>query len=156
MIRLTRLADYGFVLLSCLSRGGKDDDDLSAPQQVQKANELADLAGLPEPVVAKILKKLTKAGLLVSHRGARGGYGLARTPETITAADVICALEGPLALTQCSETRVDSCLREDQCQMGGHWQRISLALNDTLRAVTLADLANANPPVPHIWTKAQT
>lgn len=155
MIRLSRMADYGFVLLSCMSRGRGGDNGSADPPVVHTASELSEQAGLPEPVVGKILKQLTKAGLLVSRRGARGGYFLAKAPERITATDVICALEGPLALTHCSETRTDLCQREEECQMGGHWQRISRTINDTLASVTLADLASANPPVPHTWSEAE-
>ena len=94
MHRISRLTDYGIVLLAHLAgeRGGT----------THNARELAQRSNLPLPAVSKILKTLTHEGLLVSHRGAKGGYGLARDASEISVAEIIAALEGPIALTECT------------------------------------------------------
>jgi FeS assembly SUF system regulator len=131
MIRLSRLSDYGIVLMVELAgRGGGPCN----------ARELAELAGLPLPAVSKVLKTLARAGLLVSHRGAKGGYGLARGAADITAADMIAALEGPIGLTQCT-IGPGECVQESSCHVREPWQRINTVVHDALASVSLADLA---------------
>src|SRR5690349_20359998 len=101
MIRMTRLTDYGIVLLTHFARH---------PERLTRnAPELAAVAHLPLPTVSKILKILAREGLLVPHRGAKGGFSLARAADEITIADVISALEGPIALTECSAHGSDRC-----------------------------------------------
>src|SRR5690606_36837478 len=108
MLRMSRITDYGIVLLTHLAA--------AAPgETVHNARELAARAGLPLPVVSKILKTLTREGFLLSHRGAKGGYALARRPEQITVASVIDALEGPIALTECGTELDGACEREARC-----------------------------------------
>src|SRR5215831_15995615 len=94
MIRITRLTDYGIVLLTHFARH---------PERLTRnAPELAAAAHLPLPTVSKILKILAREGLLVPHRGAKGGFSLAKPATDITVAEIISALEGPIALTECS------------------------------------------------------
>lgn len=133
MIRMTKQTDYGFVLLSKLA---------AAPTQVAAAPDLADETRLPLPMVSKILKLLARQGLLRSHRGVKGGYSLARMPDRITAADILRALEGPVALTVCVEGSPGECDRESFCQVRRHWQAINEAVDTALGRVTLADLAH--------------
>jgi FeS assembly SUF system regulator len=107
MIRLSKLTDYAIVVMAQMAR------DRSALQTVP---QLADRTGVPAPTVAKLLKLLTPAGLMTSHRGAAGGYTLARPAEDITMAEIIAALEGPIALTACVDGSeghcgVESCAR---------------------------------------------
>ncbi|HKC25951.1 MAG TPA: Rrf2 family transcriptional regulator, partial [Thermoanaerobaculia bacterium] len=90
MFRLTKLTDYGIVLLTHFAQNPERD--------AQNARELAQETRLPLPTVGKLLKELAHEGLLVSHRGIHGGYALARKPEEISMADVIAALEGPIAI----------------------------------------------------------
>jgi FeS assembly SUF system regulator len=132
MIRMTKQADYGFVLLSRLA---------AEPQQVANAPELAGEARLPVPTVSKILKLLAKGGVVRSHRGVHGGYSLARPPAEISAAEILRALEGPVALTVCIEGTPGECEHETYCGVRGHWQQINLALEEALGRITLADLA---------------
>jgi FeS assembly SUF system regulator len=133
MIRMTKLTDYGIVLLTHIAR---DPERLT-----RNAPELAAAAHLPLPTVSKILKILAREGLLVPHRGAKGGFSLARAPEFVTVADVITALEGPIALTECSAHGPDRCGIELKCPVGTNWQRINRVVLDALRKITLAEMA---------------
>ncbi len=132
VIRLSRLTDYGIVLMAHLAgrhAGG-----------THNAREVAADTQLPAPVVSKILKRLAREGLLVSHRGARGGYGLARRPDQISAAEIITALEGPIGLTECS-VHPGQCVQEPSCHVREPWQRINGVVREALAKVTLADLS---------------
>jgi FeS assembly SUF system regulator len=139
MLRLSKLADYGVLLMAQLGRdpGGT----------THNARELAAQTGLPSPMVAKVLKTLTREGLLVSHRGAHGGYSLARPPQQISVAKIIAALEGPVSLTQCG-TGPGSCEHEPSCHVRTPWERIHRAVTDTLERVTLADLIHPSEMIP--------
>ena len=106
----------------------------------RNARQVATAAGLPLPVVRKILKVLTREGLLASHRGSRGGYSLARSPEQISAAEMIAALDGPISLTDCA-VHTGVCEQEASCHVREPWQRINAVVHHALSSVTLADLA---------------
>lgn len=134
MLRISRLTDYGIVLLAHLAR---------TPEATHNARELADVAALPFPVVSKILKSLTHEELLVSHRGAKGGYALARGAEEISVAQIIAALEGPIALTECT-LGPGHCDQESSCMTRSPWQHINQAINQELRRITLADLLRSD------------
>ena len=137
MIRLSRLCDYGIVLMAQLAaRAG------GAPSN---AREVAAEAHLPLPVVSKVLKMLARRGLLVSHRGAKGGYSLARPPAEITAAEMIAALEGPIGLTECA-AHPGQCVQEASCHVREPWQRINGVVRRALAEVTLADLVPPDSP----------
>ena len=131
MLRVGKLTDYGTVVMTSFAR---------QPQRLQSANEIAAELGLALPTVSKVLKALVQHGLLVSHRGAKGGYSLAAAPEDISVAQIIAAIEGPIALTECSDT-TGICGQEPQCSVRSNWQRINLAVREALERVTLADLA---------------
>ncbi len=148
MLRMSKLTDYGLVLLTHMARPGAPD--------VLTAHELAEASKVPLPTVSKLLKELSRAGIVISHRGRRGGYTLARPAEQISVAAVIEALEGPVALTECSFTD-GNCSLEPVCPAKGHWGPISRAIQRTLARLPLsalgprgatADLAPAVPP-PH-------
>jgi FeS assembly SUF system regulator len=131
MLRISKITDYGIVLLTELARCGGGE--------LHNARALSLAAQLPLPVVSKTLKALTRRGLLVSHRGAKGGFSLARPPERIAVAEVIDALEGPVGLTECA-IAVGECDRESICGVREPWQHINLAVVRALRQVTLRDL----------------
>jgi len=131
VLRISKITDYGIVLLTELARG--------EPGALHAARELSASAQLPLPVVSKTLKALTRHGLLVSHRGAKGGFSLAREPERIAVAEVIDALEGPVGLTECT-IAVGECTREAICGVREPWQHINLVIVQALRQITLADL----------------
>lgn len=138
MLRISRLTDYGTVVLAHLAN---DSAELSS------ATEVAAVTGLGLPTVSKLLKSLAKAGLVVSTRGAHGGYQLSRSPELISAADVIDALEGPVSITECSAS--DShCDFESVCNVGSAWQRINVAIRRALEDISLSDLLLSHSPVP--------
>ena len=109
--------------------------------EVHAAREVAEETHLPHPVVSKILKSLARADLLVSHRGAKGGFSLARAPGAITVPEMIAALEGPISLTECA-THQGACAQESSCDVREPWQRINSAVEDALARITLADLAS--------------
>ena len=132
MLRMTKQSDYGFVLLSRLA---------ADPERVVNAPDLAAETRLPVPTVSKILKLLAKGGVLRSSRGVHGGYSLARGPEAISAAELLTALEGPVALTVCIDGTPGECDHETYCQVRGHWQRI----NQALERITLAELSGGQP-----------
>ncbi len=130
----------------------KDDDS-------HNARELAEETQLPAPFVSKILKSLTRAGLLASQRGSKGGYSLARTPGEISVVEMITALEGPVGITECT-IHPGACAQESSCQVRVPWQRINGAVHATLEGITLADLAkpidSASPFVPLMEMNAGT
>ena len=139
MLRISRLTDYGTVVLAHLAH---DDADLIS------AAEVANATGIALPTVSKLLKSLAKADLVNSTRGSHGGYQLARDAREISAADVIDALEGPVSITECSA--IDShCDFEDSCNVGGAWQRINVAIRRALDDISLADLLRTKSPVRH-------
>lgn len=136
MIRLTNLADYAVVLMGALARS---DRRLSA-------SDLAQDTGLPVPTVSKILGAVSRAGLARSHRGLKGGFSLMRPSGEITIADIIEAVDGPIALVHCIENAPGDCDFEPVCAMRLHWQIINQAVKDGLEKVSLADIATAPPP----------
>jgi FeS assembly SUF system regulator len=137
MLRITRQADYGIVLLTTFARLPRGE--------TVTASELARRTRLPAPTVTKVLKLLAREGLLTSHRGVQGGYQLARAPAAIDLVEVISVLEGPIALTQCS-AHAAGCEREPVCPVRPNWQRIDNAVRSALAGITLADMAE--PPRP--------
>lgn len=137
MLRLSKLTDYGIVLLAELARepaGG-----------THNARELSEKTRLPFPVVGKVLKTLAREGILASHRGAKGGYALARPPGQISVAKVIAALEGPVTLTECG---LGTCEHEPDCSVRSPWERINRVVAETLEKVTVADLVRPADVIP--------
>jgi len=132
MIRITKQTDYGIVLLTHLATN---------PEHQYNAPELAAEARLPLPMVSKILKLLARENLLVSHRGVKGGYSLARQPEAISMAEIIAALEGPIALTECISVEGD-CSHEPLCPVRSNWRRINQAVRAALAGITLAEMTH--------------
>jgi len=132
MLRISKLTDYGIVLLAHFAR--------HEPGSTCNARELSEATGLPFPAVGKVLKTLAQAGLLVSHRGAKGGYTLARPPGAISVVEIIEALEGPIALMACS-AGPGHCGQESTCSVRDPWQTIHGAIRGALAGVTLGGLA---------------
>lgn len=138
MLRLSKLTDYGTVLLAHLAanRGS-----------VCSAADVATATGVAVPTVSKLLKLLGRNGLVTSTRGANGGYRLAHDPSDISAADIIDALEGPVSITECSASD-SQCEHEGVCSVGGAWQRVNVAIRRALDDVSLNDLLRSNSPTP--------
>ena len=131
MLRMGKLTDYATVVLASLAQ---------QPSLTLAAAELAERTRLSRPTVSKVLKGLQRAGMVISSRGAQGGYRLARNPEQITAAQILDVFEGPIAITECSGAS-SQCGIERQCRVGGSWQRINAAIRRALEDVTLQQLA---------------
>ena len=125
------MADYGVVVLSQLA------DEAPAMATV---TDIAGATGLPAPTVSKLLKLLVHTELVTSQRGAAGGYSLARSPVCISIAEVIEAIDGPVALTACVEGAPDACKVEAICPIRGRWDKVNAALRRTLEEITLAEL----------------
>jgi FeS assembly SUF system regulator len=132
MIRLGKLTDYGLVLMSQIAR--------RPPAELHTARDLAVECHLPLPTVSKLLKRLLGSGLLASHRGIKGGYSLARMADRISLAEIISALEGPLALTECSTDIVGLCDLEPSCPIKNNQRMISQVVRGALEKVMLSDL----------------
>ncbi len=133
MIRITKQTDYGIVLLTRMAGGS---------ERLFTAPELAEAAQIPQPTVQKVLKLLARHGLLDSHRGVKGGYALARSPEEISVADVISALEGPIALTECVDEGPGDCAKTAFCPVRPNWQRINDVVRDALQGITLMEMTD--------------
>jgi len=130
MVRISKLADYAVVVLVRLGAG-----------TIETAPGIAQGTGVPEPTVAKVLKALAGAGLVTSQRGARGGYRLTRPLDLVSVADVVSAIEGPIALTACVEDSHAGCDAEGCCPVRGRWDPVNAAVREALEGVTLATLA---------------
>jgi FeS assembly SUF system regulator len=138
MIRLSKLADYAVVLMAQMVA-----DDLATRHS---AAGLSAATGIPTPTVSKILGALARSGLLVSHRGVSGGFALARPPQEISVADVITAVDGPIAVTHClTHGSPDNCDILDTCRMRGYWTRINGAIHEALGNITLVEVATPHP-----------
>jgi FeS assembly SUF system regulator len=135
MLRLSRLTDYAVV---ALVRLGRCDGVATTPG-------IAAGIGLPEPTVAKVLKALTVNGLVVSTRGAHGGYRLSRPLAAISIAEVIVAVDGPIALTSCVDGAV-GCESQSLCPVAGRWDPVNDAIREALTNITLADMEAATIP----------
>ncbi|HHW4677937.1 MAG TPA: SUF system Fe-S cluster assembly regulator [Xylella sp.] len=142
MLRVTKLTDYASVVLTVLA---------AHPGTVLSANELAQQAGLEPPTVSKILKPLSQAGLVEGLRGAYGGYRLARSATHITLIEIVEAIEGPLAITECSQDH-NPCSIAHQCGIRSNWQLINNVIANALRSITLAQMLI---PLPTFPTHAQ-
>jgi FeS assembly SUF system regulator len=136
MFRLNRLTDYAVVVMSQMAlRGG----------ETRSAQQISEDTGVPLPTVSKLLNLLGHASLVASQRGANGGYTLSAGPEEITVAQIIQAMEGPIALTACVDGADESCNAESFCPMRGNWNKVNGAIREALSSVTLADMM-AFPP----------
>ncbi|MCE2520934.1 MAG: SUF system Fe-S cluster assembly regulator [Alphaproteobacteria bacterium] len=137
MIRLSRMTDYGVVVMTYMAWHGSE---------TLSAHQVATATGLPEATAGKLLKLFARAGLLKSRRGARGGYALTSKPEEISLARVVEAVEGPIALTLCVDDHPGHCDVEALCPMRGGWNQINAALRDAFEGVSLA--AMTAPALP--------
>jgi FeS assembly SUF system regulator len=132
MVRLSKLTDYALVVMGCMAR--------SSNRCSRTARDLSVELQLPLPTVSKLLKELLRSGLLVSQRGIKGGYSLSREPHEISLAEIITALEGPVALTECSTDTSGLCALEPCCAIKKNQQIISQAVRGVLDRLTLCEL----------------
>jgi FeS assembly SUF system regulator len=130
MLRMSKLADYGTVVMTAMAR---------APDHVHSAANVADLTGLALPTVSKVLKTLARERLLASVRGAKGGYVFARNPREISIAQIISAMEGPIGMTECGSAP-GLCLQESGCAVRANWQRINHMVLQALDRITVEQM----------------
>jgi Rrf2 family protein len=143
MLKLTKKADYGLIALKHLAVSGRAG--------AASAKEIADAYGMPLPLLAKILQKLTKTGLLVSLPGSSGGYKLAKRPEKISALEVIHAIDGPIILTTCF-TAHGRCDQSEKCTVREPLRKVHEAIIDLLSKITISEMAGdaSEPSAPPI------
>ena len=146
MLRLGKKADYGLIALRHLA--------LQRPQAACSAKEIAKTYGLPGELVAKILQRLAKIGLLASQHGTNGGYALARDPSEINAFEVIRALEGPLFITSCVTDRRE-CHQMTSCTVREPLRKVNDAIAKALREVTVSSLIGERPNLIHIQVEGR-
>lgn len=149
MIKISKLADYGVVVMSALA------SHAAAPGPTTRALAATDVSlhtHVPTPTVAKVLKLLAKGGLISSVRGAQGGYLLARTPAAISLAEIISAVDGPVMLTECSTGHV-TCSISEHCSLQGRWNSVNRIVAKALADVSLAQLISQDVPAQ---TQSQT
>ena len=130
MLRMSKLADYGTVVMTAMA---------CAPERMQRAGDVANATGLAQPTVSKLLKALARKGLLISLRGAKGGYMLGRAPREISVAQIIEAIEGHIGMTECSGSP-GLCARESGCSVRANWQKINRAVLSALQQINLEQM----------------
>jgi FeS assembly SUF system regulator len=141
MLRLSKLTDYAVVVLIRLAEGPR-----SGGEAVQTSPGIAAITGVPEPTVAKVLKALAASSLVASQRGARGGYRLLKPLTMISVADVIAAIDGPIALTACVDGQQGACDVQSMCAVKGRWDLVNEAMHQALSSISLADMREASVP----------
>lgn len=136
MLRMSKLADYAFVILSCMTHRSEEN---------WSASSLSGDTTLPLPTVAKLMKLLARGGIVEAQRGATGGYRLSRRPASISIAQIIEAVDGPIGLTECAGKATGKedcdCAVQGGCPVRENWGRVNKAIRDALENVTLSQLA---------------
>jgi FeS assembly SUF system regulator len=133
-MRLSSLADYAVVMMSAAARHCGVSGRLNATL-------LSEETGIPLPTVQKLVSRLSGAGLIESARGTGGGFRLSRPPASISLADIIEAVEGPIAMTACVDEGRHDCLIEESCRVKPHWNAVNGAVRGALAGVSLASLS---------------
>ncbi len=130
MIRFGKLTDYAMLIMSHMAK---------EPHSILSATSLAEVASLSTPTVSKVLKMLAEAGLVSSIRGADGGYRLTRPAQAISLVDVIAAMEGEFAMTECCE-KLDTCVINGKCLLRENWRKINSTIQSFLAELTILDM----------------
>src|SRR5258708_10866169 len=138
MLRLSKKADYALMAMKHLAL--KSD---SAPSSTS-AREIAEQYDIPIELMAKVLQRLARSGLLTSHQGTRGGYTLSRPTASISVADIIQAIDGPLTVTACS-TQDEACEQFEKCNVRDPLWRIKDRILAALAQCSLADISTTEP-----------
>jgi Rrf2 family protein len=136
MLKLTKKADYGLIALKHLA--------VSSGGVSSSAKDIAECYGIPQPLLAKILQKLTKIGLLQSLPGSNGGYRLAREASKITALEVIRAIDGPIILTACF-TAHGECEQSEKCNVREPLRKVHEGILQLLNTITISDMSKDEP-----------
>ena len=130
MIKLSRLTDYGMLILAQMAEN---------PERLFTSTELAGDTRIAATTVSKLLKVLATNGILLSFRGKQGGYRLAKRPADIQLTSIIEAFEGPMAMTECAKAN-SHCGIEGHCTTKHHWQRINQVITEALSTLSLSDI----------------
>lgn len=133
MLKLTKKADYGLIAMRHLAEHA-DEGSVSA-------KDLAELYGMPQEALAKILQKLARAGLLASQHGINGGYTLGRDARLISALEVIKVIDGPLFITSCSSSKRGDCGQTDRCTVREPLRRVGESIQEVLGRLTIHDMS---------------
>lgn len=141
------MTDYGVVIMSEMAK--IEGRTMTAP-------DLSLYTGLTVPTASKILRVLGKSDLLISSRGAHGGYRLARDPENISIAEIVRVMEGPVAVTSCVDESDINCSVETCCPMRGGWNKINQAINTAMEEVTLADMCQDHTATPNAQVRSSS
>lgn len=144
MLRLSKKADYALMAMKHLAVRG---DHASSSAASSSAREIAELYSIPIELMAKVLQRLVRGGLLTSQQGTRGGYHLARTPAQISVADVIQAIDGPVTVTACS-TDEGQCEQFEKCNVRDPLWKVRERIVMALGECTIAELASDPPAEP--------
>ena len=141
MLRLSKKADYALIAMNHLAR------KQGSPSASTSARDIAERYDIPIELMAKVLQRLVRTGLLVSTQGTRGGYTLSRPPGSISVADVIQAIDGPFTVTACSTEKHD-CEQYSKCNVRGPLWQIRERIVATLGNVSIAEMAAESEPAP--------
>lgn len=133
MIKLNKITDYAVVILGLLS---------SRYPNKFSTSKISVETGLPIPTVAKVCKLLNNANLIFAGRGANGGYYCESAPSDINVADIVEAIDGPIAITACLDESDELCNTQSICLLSGNWNKANNAILDALKSVSLSDLLN--------------
>lgn len=133
MVRLSKKVEYGLIAIRHIARSGS--------AQAVTAREIADSYGIPYELLAKVLQRLARAGLILSHQGVRGGYTLARTPGELPVGHIIHAIEGnPTAIAQCMSDGPESCTVFHVCTIKDPLQKVQANIERAFSSMTLAEI----------------
>jgi Rrf2 family protein len=146
MLKLTKKADYGLMALKYLAEHPENP--------AQSAKDIADAYGIPAQLLAKILQRLTKTGLLRSHAGMNGGYALSRDPREISAFEVIHSIDGPFFITSCTKG-AKGCDLTPSCTIKEPLARVNDTIAGVLKSISIYDLAEREPGPGQASTAAQ-
>lgn len=130
MLKIGKMTDYAVLILAAMAK---------APTAVMSATHIADSLHLSQPTVSKILKTLADSSLVLSQRGAEGGYHLGKPAESISVAEVIAAMEGDLTMTECCET-TSHCSIGTLCSMQENWLKINKLIKELLSRLSIIDM----------------
>jgi len=136
MLKLSKKSDYGLIAVKHLATHGAEGTSSAA--------EIAELYGIPTPLMAKVLQRLARNGLVIARHGSSGGYQLARHPSTISALEVISAIEGPLFITSCVTSRGE-CYQTPTCTVREPLRRVNESILQVLGTVTISQMSEEPP-----------
>lgn len=144
MLKLTKKADYGLIALR----------HLALHQNGASAKEIAALYGIPTPLLAKVLQKLARTGLLTAAHGSAGGYRLVRDPRTVSALEVVRAIDGPIILTSCFTQ--GACHQSGRCSVKEPLRKIHEGILQLLESITISEIAQEAAPQEAVLSVLET